>query len=118
MQNVGKGDVWDTYWYNNPEAIGQQLYPEGIHKYFDMHSVWGYFVEYQFAWTWITIGDLISPFTFFIPTDILIDIFFGAQWVGFEKYWFWYFPWALGLNRLAGKWFHVKVENGWTMLDG
>ena len=22
LENVGKGDVWDLYWYNNPEAVG------------------------------------------------------------------------------------------------
>ena len=83
-----------------------------------MHSVWGYFFEYQFAWLWITIGDLLSPFTFFVPLDILFNILFGAQWLGMEKWFFWYAPWALGLNQIIGEWFHVKVENGWTMLDG
>ena len=33
--NLGNGDLWDGYWYNNPDAVGTQLYPRGLNKYFD-----------------------------------------------------------------------------------
>lgn len=39
--NIGNGDAWDGYWYNNSRAVGMQLYPQGIHKYFDMFSIAG-----------------------------------------------------------------------------
>jgi len=38
---LGTGDALDGYWYNNSTAIGYQLYPKGIHKYFDMFSITG-----------------------------------------------------------------------------
>ena len=50
---VGNGDSFDLYWYNNAEAEGQQTYPKGIHKYYDIYSWEGYkayFLDYALAW--------------------------------------------------------------------
>ena len=83
-----------------------------------MHSFWGFFIDYQIAYFWILLNELLKPFTFFIPVDLMLDILFQAKLNGIEKYVVWYFPWLLGLNRIAGQWLHIEVENGWTMLDG
>lgn len=37
-EHFGSGDSWDGYWYNNAKASGDQLYPRGLSKYFDLHS--------------------------------------------------------------------------------
>lgn len=42
---MGQGNA-DMFYYNNPEAVGHQLYPTGIHKYYDLYSedgFWGFF---------------------------------------------------------------------------
>jgi len=39
---IGSEDSYDLYWYNNPEAEGVHNYPEGIHKYYDVFSFYGY----------------------------------------------------------------------------
>ena len=41
---IGTGDSRDFFWYNNNDAIGNQLYPSGIHKYYDMFSARGVMV--------------------------------------------------------------------------
>jgi len=42
MINWDDGDKADTYIYNNAHAAGSQLYPHGIHKYYDMYSDEGF----------------------------------------------------------------------------
>lgn len=37
--NIGTGDVWDGFWYNNAEAVGSQIYPTGLAKFYDIYSV-------------------------------------------------------------------------------
>ena len=49
--NLGSGDGWDLYWYNNKAASGSQLYPTGLSKYFDLYSLGG-LTEYFFHWVW------------------------------------------------------------------
>ena len=44
LMGIGTGDSRDFYWYNNNEAIGNQLYPTGLHKYYDMFSARGWMV--------------------------------------------------------------------------
>jgi len=44
--NIANGDALDGFWYNNSEAVGMQLHPMGIHKYFDMFS-WNGLGEYS-----------------------------------------------------------------------
>ena len=117
LANTWSGDIWDLFWYNNAESVGEQLYPSGIHKYFDMHSAGGLLWDYQIAYWWIWFGDICSWFTFFIPLDLIFDAVFYT-WDGMEKWVIWYFPWALGINTIVGQFFHVKIENDWPMLDG
>ena len=50
---VGNGDAFDLYWYNNHIAEGNQTYPSGIHKYYDVFSWEGYkqyFYDFCLAW--------------------------------------------------------------------
>ena len=47
IENIGTADLMDGHWYNNSKAIGSQLYPRGIHKYFDMYSWAGL---WEFTW--------------------------------------------------------------------
>lgn len=47
--NFGTGDSWDGYWYNNAKASGDQLYPTGLNKYFDLHSLDGLGQYYWYA---------------------------------------------------------------------
>lgn len=51
LENIGSGDSWDGFWYNNAVASGSQLYPAGLSKYFDVHSISGLFT-YTFVWIW------------------------------------------------------------------
>ena len=101
--NVINGDILDGHWYNNPDAIGNQLYPTGIHKYYDMYSFTGLI---DFSWQWLIVfaADLASPITLFIPLDIFFAIFF-YKWDGMEKWFLYYVPWGLGLNTLYGVYF-------------
>ena len=54
LDNFGTGDSWDGYWYNNAVAAGDQLYPTGLSKYFDVHSTAG-LMEYLFYYLWVMI---------------------------------------------------------------
>ena len=117
LYSFGTGDVWDSYFYNNAKAVGQQLYPTGLYKYFDMSSIGGLF-SFFFYWMYVALCDLFSPLTLFVPFDIWMALVFdGLKWKGMEKYFIWYFPWALGLNTLLGEFMHIPMEDGWTILN-
>ena len=68
---IGFGDGSDGNWYNNAEAVGNQLAPTGIHKYYDMYS-WAGFNAYIADKVLAVIYILISPFTLFIPLNFWI----------------------------------------------
>lgn len=53
-QNIGNGDVWDGFWYNNAAVAGTQIYPTGLAKYYDIYSVEGMF-GYMFGYLWVWI---------------------------------------------------------------
>ena len=112
--NFGNGDIWDGYWYNNNKAVGMQLYPKGIHKYFDMFSwagLWDFTVESM----WVFLWDCLMPFTLFIPVDIWIAMF-EKSWDGMDKWLWWYFPWALGLNTIFAMLYDIPIERGFGIL--
>ena len=72
--NLGTGDALDGYWYNNWDAAGQQLYPEGASKYYDLYSVKGYFTFIGDE-IWYEFCEMIGfYFLLGFPLDILIDI--------------------------------------------
>ena len=51
IRAAGTGDAWDQVWYNNAAAAGNQLYPTGLNKYFDMYSFSGW-ISYLIQWLW------------------------------------------------------------------
>lgn len=111
---LGTGDIWDGYWYNNQRAIGTQLYPKGIHKYFDMFSLMGLW-EYSWEWFWILVFDMLMIFTLGIPIDIWTAMF-TLSWDGMDRWFFWYFPWALYLNTAWALLADYPSEGQWGML--
>ena len=62
---LGYGDTHDRFWYNNAEAEGVQTYPHGIHKYYDMFSMEGYytyFIDYYIAYVINILSSILTPF--------------------------------------------------------
>lgn len=119
LDNFGSGDSWDGYWYNNAKASGDQLYPKGLSKYFDVHSTSGLF-EYMFYWIWVTIELAVSPMTLSVPVDVWLALFNGASTEGLWKIFLFYMPFSivsLGTPTLIAKFFGVKMEDGWGILD-
>ena len=51
LKGLGNGDSWDLFWYNNAEAAGNQMYPSGDSKYFDLFS-WPGYINYVFMYYW------------------------------------------------------------------
>lgn len=94
---LGTADLFDGYWYNNPKAIGYQLYPKGIHKYFDMFSLDGFW-EFTVEWMLVLLYDCLMVVTI-LPIDIWIGMF-SLSWDGMSRWFFWYFPWGGYLNTL------------------
>ena len=99
---IGTGDSWDLFWYNNAEAEGSQVYPHGIHKYYDVFSFSGYvnyFIDYQIA-------QILRPFelvlTFGIPLEVILAaftaswenwyLFFVFRWMPFVPFSYWLYP--------------------------
>lgn len=100
------GDFWNGFtWYNNAAAAGEQLYPSGINKYFDMFSLQGWF-NYTFYWMWMMFCQSLSPFTLGIPLNIWLGIINGLSW---EGWWKMFMPtWIIWI-------FHLRGENGWIL---
>lgn len=98
-------DYWNGFtWYNNAQAAGQQLYPSGINKYFDLFSFNGW-VNYVFYWGYAMVTELLTPFTL-LPINIWIGILEGYNW---ENWWYAFVPdifiWI----------FHLRGQNGWIL---
>lgn len=65
-------DGWDFVWYNNAEATGHQLYPRGVHLYYDFYSfagLWNWFWDFL----WFATCQLFAIFTLFIPINLWFD---------------------------------------------
>ena len=98
--NTYNGDALDGYWYNNAATVGQQLYPQGIYKYFDMSSFDGY-LKYTTFWFWVFLQNILSVFTLLIPIDIWIAMFEDGSWDKMEVYFLYYLPWLI-FNPIIG----------------
>ena len=112
--NTYNGDGLDGYWYNNAETVGQQLYPQGIYKYFDMSS-WDGYIKFTNFWLVTTIANLLSVVTL-LPFNIWLDIFSDVSWQGMGKFFLYYVPWGFGLNTAAGLILDIKSEDNFGML--
>lgn len=115
---LGSGDAWDGFWYNNKAASGSQLYPTGLSKYFDLHSVDG-LISYTWKWAWDTIQELCLPLTFLIPIDVWLALFNNANLDGVWKVFLFYSPFSLlsaGIPSLWAWYFGIEMEDGWGIL--
>lgn len=120
LANLGSGDSWDGYWYNNAAASGDQLYPTGLSKYFDVHSTKGLF-EYLFVWIWDIIQQYCLVYTLFIPVDVWLALFNGASMDGIWKLFVFYPPFNIYayfgvFPTLIASYFGVEMEDGWGIL--
>ena len=70
INGFGNKDSWDLYWYNNAAAIGNQIYPKGLHKYYDLFSFFGIF-RYFWDYVYVLFCSLLSPI---VPFDIITMI--------------------------------------------
>tara|TARA_B110000305_G_C19212637_1_gene526617 strand:+ start:335 stop:730 length:396 start_codon:yes stop_codon:yes gene_type:complete len=79
LNGVGSGDSLDTYWYNNAFAEGEQMYPQGISKYYDIYSLNGYLsylIDYLLViWIVEPIRWLMWPPFSFFPLETWIAWF-------------------------------------------
>jgi len=115
--NTYNGDSLDGYWYNNAETVGQQLYPQGIYKYYDMSS-WAGLAKFTSSWLWITLTNVLAPLTLLIPLDIWLAIASDVSWEGMGTFFLYYLPWApFGLNTWLGLILDEKSEDGFGMLQ-
>ena len=64
------GDFWRGQWYHSSIAVGNQLYPNGIHLFYDMFSLSG-LGAFWTDWIWNLIWSVLSPITLFVPIDTL-----------------------------------------------
>lgn len=106
LRALGIGDsINGGTWYNNAEASGQQLYPSGLNKYFDMYSIFGW-INYVFFWIWSWTVTIMSPLTLGVPLNIWLGLINGMDLTGLWKA-FVPFPFI---------WlFHLRGENGWIL---
>ena len=104
IKGIGNGDSWDLFWYNNAEASGEQLYPSGLSKYYDMYS-WPGVVHYWFNFVWFSFCVALSPFTFG-PINIWLKVLGGAT---FDDIW------KILVPPMLGWFFHLTGEDGWSL---
>ena len=68
-------DGQDTFYYNNAEAIGNQIYPTGLSKYYDVYSLQGITALFG-DWLWFSIDSrLLAPFLLMTPISIWGQLF-------------------------------------------
>lgn len=118
IEGLGSADSWDGYWYNNAYASGDQLYPKGLSKYFDIHSTSGLW-SYMWYFIWVELQIFFLPFTFFVPVEVWIAWFTGANADQFWKILLFYFPFTIfsgGLPSAVAWFFHIPMEDGWGIL--
>lgn len=117
LQGYATNDsVWDAYYYANAGAAGSQIYPYGIHLFFDMWSLWGY-GEYCWEWFINLCWNLSYFLTFFIPID---GIFAGLalNWEPLVQNILFYLPIVNIATVPFMHWwcsvFACELEAGWT----
>merc|ERR1719284_1362959 len=100
LKGLGNGDTWDLFWYNNAEASGEELYPDGLSKYFDLYS-WPGWVGYFLMYLYYAACSAIAPFTLFIPLNIWFKLLEGASFEG---------VWKILIPAQLSWFFHVTGE--------
>lgn len=122
VNGVGSRDALDMYWYNNAFAEGEQMYPSGIHKYYDIFSLRGYF---NYLIDWLLVFWIIRPLKFllwppfsFFPLETWIAWFTKdlSNWyngIVIAKLNNMFFP--FGLNKAVISFFDIPLERGFSM---
>lgn len=109
-------DANDFFFYANPMAAGDQVYPHDIHLFFDMYSTGGYL---EFCWEWFInfCWNLSYFLTFFIPVDLILASL-SKSWEPLVQNILFYLP---GVNLVTFPFmfawcniFACPLENGWT----
>lgn len=118
LEGFGEGDSWDGFFYNNAIAAGSQLYPTGLSKYFDLHSIDG-LTAYTFHWIWDYIQHLCLPLTLFVPVDVWMALFNGTSLKGLWKIFVFYEPFVLAMGympSLVASFFKIEMQDGWGIM--
>ena len=122
LNGVASGDSLDLYWYNNAFAEGEQTYPKGISKYYDIYSLNGYFsylIDYLIV-VWIVEPlrwIMWPPFSFF-PLETWIAFFTKDldNWYNgiiVASIYNMFLPFGLSLAALS--FFEIPLERGFAM---
>ena len=105
-------DGLDFVWYNNSEAVGNQLYPRGIHLFYDMYSFGG-LMKWGWEWIYFAACQSIAIFTLLIPINLWFDWLSKdtTQWdmVVLLFYSIGGFPFAMTYCTFK----FCEIENGW-----
>ena len=75
IQVLFLGTSASGFFYGTPKAIGNQIYPSGLSKYYDLYSVNG-FTQFFFDYL---IAMLLSPLSNIGLTNLIIPIFDGKS---------------------------------------
>lgn len=119
VYNLPSGDGWDGFWYNNAKAAGDQVYPTGLSKYYDVHSIDGLFA-YLFEWLWVFLQRLFMLYTLEVPLDIWLALFNGASMEGIWKIFIFYYPFSSfngSFPSFVAEYFGVEMTDGWGILN-
>ena len=116
LQGFATSDSNDFLFYANALAAGHQVYPSGVHLFFDMYSTWGY-LDYCWNWFLNLCFNVASVFTFLIPVDFVIALFTTSWEPLFQNILFytpflnWFtFPFMFVWCNV----FTCPIEGGWT----
>lgn len=101
---LGSRDAWNGFWYNNAQAAGMQLYPDGMSKYYDMYSFTG-LTSYWLYYGWYLICATFTPLTI-IPMNFWFGMLNGDSW---DEIWKVIVPGPLAW------FFHIRGEKGWVL---
>lgn len=122
LNGLPTGDSMDLYWYNNAFAEGEQTYPKGISKYYDIYSLNGYFsylIDYLIV-VWIVepIRWLMWPPFSFFPLETWIAWFtkdLGNWYNGIVVSAIYKMFLPFGLSLAALSFFEIPLERGFAM---
>ena len=122
FQQWYRGDSQDGAWYNNAFAQGAQIYPHGIHYFYDMYSDDGLQKYYDdllsgLQWKFLSIFTLLIP----IPVwEILVNYPSSGPNQNEDDYWFyfWYFATPAGYFMKIYCFFSADcpLQDGWKVV--
>jgi hypothetical protein len=100
LYKLFNGDSSDGFWYNYSEPAGNQLYPTGIHKYYDLYSWNGFNLWIGDRVMWILYRILLP-----VPLPAILAFFStdNSDW------------WKVLVPAWLGRALGLTVENGWLM---